>query len=133
VIAVRTLRLLIALPGQLLIRAIDDRKRANGVPPLGKFLRGCVHGFVWVVVLMAFSMAVTPTVTPASTPPPRIASRYVPPPIPSGVLQPVGSRTPEAPAPVDVPSVDVPGIDLDRPHLRDGALTGGYCAHKWWC
>ncbi|WP_207787480.1 thermonuclease family protein [Actinomycetospora cinnamomea] len=30
---------------------------------------------------------------------------------------------------------DVPDVDVDRPHvnLPDGALTGGYCARKWWC
>lgn len=27
--------------------------------------------------------------------------------------------------------VDVP--DVDVPNLPDGALTGGYCARKWWC
>jgi len=29
---------------------------------------------------------------------------------------------------VDVPNVNAPNVDLP-----DGALTGGYCARKWWC
>lgn len=65
----RLVRTLLALPGRVLIRGIDDLKRSNGVPPLGRFLRGCVHVFVWFV---GFSMVVS-----AVNPPPAPATRSV--------------------------------------------------------
>ena len=30
----------------------------------------------------------------------------------------------------NVPDVDIDAPDVDLP---DGALTGGFCARKWWC
>lgn len=36
------------------------------------------------------------------------------------------------PAPVDESPAYVPNND-DDDGMRDGALTGGYCARKWWC
>lgn len=48
---------LLALPGRLLIHWINERKAANGVPPLGGFLRGSVHAFIWFVAMVMFGMA----------------------------------------------------------------------------
>lgn len=61
----RLVLVVLALPGRLLIQTIDGLKRANGVPPLGKFLRGCVHTFIWFV---GFVLLVSATTPPAPTP-----------------------------------------------------------------
>lgn len=73
---------LLALPGRLLIRGIDDLKRSNGVPPLGRFLRGCVHVFVWFV---GFSMVVS-----AVNPPPAPVMRSVVSSAPTSTRAPTG-------------------------------------------
>lgn len=74
-VALRLLRLVVALPGRWLIDEIDDRKHRNGVGPLNRFQRGAVHGFVGIVALMIFSMATMPsaaaTTQPAAPPRPR--------------------------------------------------------------
>jgi endonuclease YncB( thermonuclease family) len=43
--------------GQLLIRWIDDAKRGNGVGPLNRFQRGCVHAFTWLVVMVMIGLS----------------------------------------------------------------------------
>lgn len=48
---------LLALPGRLLIHWINERKAANGVPPLGGFLRGSVHAFIWFVIFVLFGVS----------------------------------------------------------------------------
>lgn len=48
-----------------------------------------------------------PTTTTTTTPPPATTSA--------------------APSNTDV------DVDVDHHNLPDGALTGGYCRHKWWC
>lgn len=86
--------LALALPGRLLIRAIDDLKRANGVPPLGRFLRGCVHGFLGLFVLMACaapaaspSTSVTATTSaPRATYSPPVTMTPTVPVIPDGTI-----------------------------------------------
>lgn len=131
----RLTRRLFGLPSRLLIRHIDGQRAQNRLPPMGWFLRGCMHGFVWLIALMVFSMAThsaPPEPVPVTRPTPP---RYVPPPIPTGVLEPIASEAPEpepAPAPVPEPDVDV-HVDTDHHDLPDGALTGGYCRRKWWC
>lgn len=75
----RLVLLALALPGRLLIRTIDDLKRGNGVPPLGKFLRGCVHGFLGLLVLMACAAPTASPSTPVPTASPRTAPSYSPP------------------------------------------------------
>jgi endonuclease YncB( thermonuclease family) len=55
---------LLALPGRLLIHWINERKAANGVPPLGGFLRGSVHAFIWFVIFVLFGVSNS---TPSST------------------------------------------------------------------
>lgn len=89
---------LLALPGRLLIRTIDDLKRANGVPPLGGFLRGCVHAFIWFVgFVLVVSVAIPPAPTPtptrsAASPVPTTRPSYTPPPRPTGILKPMPTR-----------------------------------------
>lgn len=85
---------LLALPGRLLIWAIDDLKRANGVPPLGRFLRGCVHTFIWFIGLVLFVSAVTP---PAPTPTRSAASVRAPIHEPPAYLKPPSDPVPLAP------------------------------------
>jgi hypothetical protein len=117
---------LLALPGRLLIRGIN---RAS-VRPLGGFLRGAMHGFVWVLALMAISMA-TYTAPPATAAAPVVhsAPRYTPPPVPDIFNEPTAEPT--APPPAEVPEIDVPYVpvpdddhDFDKPRI---------CHRKWWC
>lgn len=83
----RLVLLVLALPGRLLIQTIDGLKRANGVPPLGKFLRGSVHAFVWFV---GFVLLVSATNPPAPTPT-RSAASTVPVSRPAEHLEPASA------------------------------------------
>jgi len=65
VVAARVLFVIAAAPGRLLIRWIDRRKADNGVAPLGGFLRGSVHAFVWFCAFVTLVMASGPA--PART------------------------------------------------------------------
>lgn len=127
---VRLAQRLLALPGRVLVRWIDGRKAVNGVPPLGTFLRGCVHGFVWLIALMAFSMATAPAPTPTATPAMHPAPRYDPPPLPASYAPPTPSFEPVPTTPPseveDVPHVPPPDDDddWDKPRI---------CHRKWWC
>ena len=85
-----------------------------------------VGGFVLLVCFAQCGSTPTTTITtvPVAVPPrtvyvtvPVAPTATTPPPVPT-----------DDPAPVDV---DVhPGGHVNLP---DGALTGGYCRHKWWC
>lgn len=122
---------LLLLPGRLLIRTIDDLKRSNGVPPLGRFLRGCVHGFLGLFALMAFAMSTAPPPAPVAAPIVRTAPSYVPLQRPTGILSTTAapSSTPPSTA-VDEPDdpvyVPLPDDDdnWDKPRI---------CHRKWWC
>lgn len=116
--------LLLALPGRLLIRTIDGLKRSNGVPPLGPFLRGCVHGFLGLFALMAFSMATLP---PAPAPTfTYVAPRYTPPPRP--VVLPT-SAAPTSTAPST--AVEEPAY-VPLPDDEDDGESR-FCRRRWWC
>lgn len=85
-------------------------------------------GFVALVFFAAQCSAPTPTVPPP--PPPRTVYVTVPTaPTPTPTPTPVVTPTVES-TPARIPDVDVHG---DHVNLPDGALTGGYCARKWWC
>jgi hypothetical protein len=126
----RLLYVLVALPGRLLVRWLDRKRHENGLLPMGGFLRGSVHGFVWLIALMIFSMAtVTPTrtdeierVQPERSRVTELARRYTPPPT-TTVLVPTPTPTSE-PEPVYVPLPDDDDDDWDKPRI---------CHRKWWC
>jgi endonuclease YncB( thermonuclease family) len=107
-------RILFFGPGRLLIRWIDECKAANGVPPLGTFLRGSVHTFTWFVILMVASAAANPA--PASS------TRSVS----SSSAAPTATRAPAALSTTPSTAVDRTGdrvgrvIDGDTFELADG-------------
>lgn len=119
---------LLALPGRALIRWLDRRKAVNHVPPLGTFLRGCVHGFVWLIALMAFSMA---TVTPVPTATPATPTPATVRPTPTNSwVEPTLAPTSTAPSTAGDEPVYVPLPDDDDDHDWDKPRV---CHRKWWC
>lgn len=130
----RLVRVVLALPGRLVIRWLDLRRLGNGLRPMGGFLRGSVHGFIWVIALMMFSMA---TVAPSPEPAPsaaRVAPRYVPPAVPADVFEPMPTASP---APVDEPTDEEIRIAVEE-YLREDSNDGDgresrFCRGKWWC
>jgi hypothetical protein len=113
---------------------IDDGRIRRGVGPMDRRQRRTatrliVFSFAMLglfIVVGATSRPPQATVTPARQPVTYVTPTPTPTPTPELV---------ETPAPaIDEPPPDV-HIDVDRNHanLPDGALTGGYCAHKWWC
>lgn len=98
--------------------------------PLNTFHRGAIHGFVWVVALIAFSIATMPPAVVPAAPVARPTVRYTPPPIPTGVLEPVETTTAPVEDPdtgtdyVPLPDVDNDDRDWDKPRI---------CHRRWWC
>jgi hypothetical protein len=123
-----------------LLNRINASRAGRGVPPMdavtelhAKVLIGI--GFAFLALVMVF--VISPS-RPATADTPSTVGRYTPQatatPTPTPTPTPAPTITPVAPSGEPAP-VDVPDVDVDRPHvnLPDGSLTGGYCAHKWWC
>jgi hypothetical protein len=125
-LAARLVRRLLALPGRALIWWINSQRRP-GVPPLGTFLRGSMHGLVWLLALMAFSMTLHPQQpkswpdVPVARPVPVQATRWTPPPNPVPTTTPPVETEDADTAYVPLPDDD---DDFDKPRI---------CHRKWWC
>lgn len=111
------------------VRGMNNSRRRRGLPALDQrgrrsllTLTVALAGFI-ALVGMANAMA-TPQRTADQPTIVRPAPRTFTP-LPTAT-QPTPAAT-YSPAPL--PEVDVD----DHVNLPDGALTGGYCARKWWC
>jgi hypothetical protein len=124
---------------RLVLNLIDNRRISRGVGPMDHRQRRTARwmigfGFgVFVLAVMAGmssgpkpAVAATPAARPyvVSTTTPRATPTLTPSPTP----EPLETIVPTT-APSDTE------VDVDVPHVNmpDGALTGGYCRHKWWC
>jgi hypothetical protein len=129
---VRLAARLLALPGRLLIRWLNDRKRSNGVPPLGTFLRGCVHAFLWFWVMIITVAVLNPVpATPVAAPP---ASTTRPSTVPTTRWTPPPTTTP-VPTPTTTPPVE----DADESYVPlpddddDDGRESRFCRKRWYC
>lgn len=83
---------------------------------------------IGVLMLIAFCSRpdrATPPAAPVTRAPQPAVTYYAPAPT---------TPTPTysaAPSPAKLPDVDI--HHGDHVNMPDGALTGGYCRHKWWC
>jgi hypothetical protein len=121
------LRLLL-LPGRLVIKGIDGAS----VRPLGPFLRGAMHTFVWLFMLMVFATT-TYSSPPAVAAPTVTTPRYAPAPRPTppdGWLTTPPSAAPAIEgAPADGPKY----IPLPNNHVDNHDHKSRYCRKHWWC
>lgn len=117
----------------VLLTRIDNGRIRRGVGPMDRgqrrtatWLIGFVFGMLALFLVATSGTSPKPAVTATPTPRPYVAETTTPAPTPTP--EPVATTAPE-PAPSDT------YVDVDVPHMNlpDGALTGGYCRHKWWC
>lgn len=126
----RLLLRLVALPSRLVVNWVDSISE----PKLTPFLRASVHGFVWVVALMAFSMTALPTPVPEASPAVRTAPQYAPL-LPTTTETPAPSVEPAGPIADGADDVDVPNLpDIDEGMVEhEDHGESWFCRHRRWC
>jgi hypothetical protein len=124
----RSLLRLVALPSRLVVNWVDSISE----PKLTPFLRASVHGFVWVVALMAFSVATYTPPAPTAAPAVRTAPQYAPLPPMTTAMPPPSAAPAPSPSTGDVDVPNLPDIDEGVVEHEDHGESW-FCRHRRWC
>lgn len=122
---------LLLLPGQLLLHVIARPHGKHGLPPLTRFQRGAVHGFLWIVFLMIFSMSTATPPAAIGASPTITVQRPTPAPTRPAPRSPVPPTSAPASTPPSTPVDDDP-IFVPRPD-NDDHRESRFCRRRWWC
>jgi hypothetical protein len=119
-----------------IVQFANRSRRRRGLPELDPYGRRCLIAttvlmgtFLAICLCVGVTAATIGPASPTAAPATRSSPRYIPPPIPSGVLLPMPTvtsappTTPD-PGPAYVPLPDNDDDDFDKPRI---------CHRKWWC